>query len=279
MQQYNSAQQLSIARGRDFMDMDAESAHARSLSSLNIPSVAFLASHKERSEAFQENVEELDELIANLTANLHLDGVKNSKDKEFERLQKEQAEQRRIIAIAERAARQKEAQARDPHKKVELKLENTRKFGKDFLETIRIPMQQVDFVGDAGVDHISMVDVVQIRQRCKQISDGATPSVESLIDELTRMDRLHGYDPKTGKPPAGSRKDDEKPEPPADQNAQSAMSPGGKQSNAPTSPLSTTGKSAVSPVSPKAQMPISLTEEKRAKVASQKSMAFVPMSP
>merc|ERR1719201_1049386 len=201
MQQFSTAQQLTISRSK----WKGKEQDARNLPNTN---ATVLASRQEREDAFKEDVAAVDTLIHNLAANLRLDGGINSKEaRELERLKKEREEARLRQVAEERAARQKEAEARDPHKKVHLKLENTRKFGKDFLEELRVPMQQVDFVTEAGVDHVNMVDILQIRQRCKRCDTRATPSVDTLIQDQTRSDALRGLDPKTGKPlalPAGS---------------------------------------------------------------------------
>jgi len=165
-----------------------------------------LASHKERANAFNDDAVGVENLIYDLVSHMG-NGVKNSKEKELERQAALREEARRLNAAEERLARKKEAAARDPHKKVNLKVENTRKFGMAFLDEMCVPMQQVGFSGHAGVQHVNMVDVLSIRQKCKQIDSGVTPTVESLIEEQTRLDRLRGVNAKTGKAKAASTGD------------------------------------------------------------------------
>jgi len=260
MQQFSTAQQLTISRSK----WKGKEQDARNLPNTN---TTVLASRKEREDAFKEDVAAVDTLIHNLAANLRVDGGINSKEaREMERLKKEREEARLRQVAEERAARQKEAEARDPHKKVHLKLENTRKFGKDFLEELRVPMQQVDFVTEAGVDHVNMVDILQIRQRCKRCDTRATPSVDTLIQDQTRSDALRGLDPKTGKPlalPAGSS-----------HSAKGEAATTKKSQSGSSSKLATAGRTSIS--GGRAERPsVVMDEVKQARIASNISQAHV----
>lgn len=253
MQQYASAQQLTMSRtSAAGFDTEAGQAGAqtnRTLSTMNVPSAAFLASHKEREEAFKTSAAEVDNLIQSLGASIRLEGVKNSKQRDMDRLNKEREEAKRRLKEQERLGREREAAARDPHRKVDLKVENTRKFGMALVEEMKVPMQQVDFATDGGVEQINMVDILQIRQKCKRCDTRATPSVEVLIDDQARRDRLLGNDPKTGKR----------------RNGASVMTTS-------QSKLASTGQSALGS---RAQLPMAMTEGKQAKLNSRKSMFFM----
>jgi hypothetical protein len=176
---------------------------SRTQSSINVSSAAYLASQKEREEAFRENANEVDSLIQTLASNIRFDSLKSNKEKNQERLAKERENAERRRAAEERAARMKEAAARDPHIKVNIRIENQRKFGMESIEDLKVPMQQVDFATDSGIEQVNMVDILLIRQRCKRCDLRSTPSVDTLIDDQARKDRLQGLDAKTGKPTAG----------------------------------------------------------------------------
>jgi len=272
MKQYNAAQQLSSSRSFS----EAESEHVKP----QIVSVELLKSHRERAEAFKNDALAVDNLIMNLTSNLRLDGATGAKAKELERLKKEAEEARRRQAAEERAARAQEAAARDPHKKVNLKIENTKKFGMAFIEELSIPMQQVDFHDDNGIQQVSMVDVLQIRQRCKRCDTTATPSVESLIADQSRSDRMQGRDPKTGrrKPPkdgssgslpAGPSKSGS----PTDSHPESPVE--GKRARInPESKLSQTGQATIEK-GPRKKTDLTLTKRKEARMKTQQSHAHM----
>lgn len=284
MQQYAEAQQSSAMRrsfgGGSFLTeaMGPDAFNRSSASMKEAQTAALVTSSKEREQAFKESAAEVDGLILGLTSSLRLDGA-SSKSREEQRLAKEREEARRRQAAEERAAREKEAEARDPHKKVNLRLENTRKYNMDSIEELGVPMQQVDFVGHAGVDSINMVDVLSMRRKCKQLSGGCTPSVRDLIDDQTRHDRLHGFDPKTGKPKSASTSN--LPEAvatlklPAEQATLKLPAEPDKE-NLPITPskLVSTGKQAVAPPR-EGPLVLGLTEEKRLQVESQKSQIFI----
>jgi hypothetical protein len=195
LQQYSSAQHAKGKGGHS--DSDAV---ALNRSSQNAFSNSMYGTAKELEQSFKEKSSMVDGLIQTLSSNLRLDGPNSFKSKAEQQAAKLREEQRRQKIAEEKHARLRMAQARDPHRKVNLRVDNTRKFGMEAIDALPIPMSEVQFNGNSGMETVNMVDCLKIRQQCKRIDTECTPSVQSLIEDQMRTDRLRGLDPKTGKP-------------------------------------------------------------------------------
>eukprot|EP00927_Polykrikos_kofoidii_P076614 TRINITY_DN73680_c0_g1_i1.p1 TRINITY_DN73680_c0_g1~~TRINITY_DN73680_c0_g1_i1.p1 ORF type:complete len:318 (-),score=54.83 TRINITY_DN73680_c0_g1_i1:347-1300(-) len=150
-----------------------------------------------QARAFQEGARAVDDLLQGIARSSRLDHIGS---REEERRQLEQEEARRQAEADMRRARRREREARDPHRKVALKLENRRRF--DAAERAstadHVPLCKVDFVGPRGPETVDLVDVGQLRSRCQQLNEGA--SVRSLMELSRRRDRLAKASP----PPASN---------------------------------------------------------------------------
>lgn len=192
LQQYTTAQQgakSGCGVASDALGMADLIDRTQSCSSRSVPPSALHGTSKDWEQSFNDDAMAVDVLIQTLASNLRYDSMKNDKLREAEQLAKAREEQRRARAAEERLARQREAVARDPHKKVSMKIENTRKYNMEAVHEMGIPMTQVQFTGSAGVESVDMVDYSKIRQRCKQMDTGSTPSVRALVEEQARLDR------------------------------------------------------------------------------------------
>jgi len=140
-----------------------------------------------QARAFREGARAVDQLIEGISRSVRMDHLDHSEDR---RLSEQEDELRRQQESELRRARRKEREARDPHRKVALKLENRRRFERQLgqPETQEsIPTRKVDFISFKGTERVAMVDVGQIRARCKQLSGGAT--VRSLLDHQRQKEQ------------------------------------------------------------------------------------------
>eukprot|EP00929_Paragymnodinium_shiwhaense_P110046 TRINITY_DN76746_c0_g1_i1.p1 TRINITY_DN76746_c0_g1~~TRINITY_DN76746_c0_g1_i1.p1 ORF type:complete len:434 (-),score=109.58 TRINITY_DN76746_c0_g1_i1:85-1386(-) len=131
------------------------------------------------ARAFREGARVVDELIEGLTSQ-RLDHLANRADA---RRLGELEEERRQRELEMKRARRKEREARNPAKKVALKLENRRRYGavdeSGVAQDVSIPTCKVEFVSSKGFERVNLVDVGQLQAR-SVVSQGAT--VRSLLD-------------------------------------------------------------------------------------------------
>jgi hypothetical protein len=109
---------------------------------------------------------------------------KGSRQEQEDREKREEEQREKELEL--RRARKREAMARDPHRKIDIRLENKRRFG-DTAGDAAIPMQQIEFVGSNGSDRVQMVDVTVLRARCQLLQNGTT--VDSLLQAQKQADK------------------------------------------------------------------------------------------
>lgn len=144
--------------------------------------------------AFLENASALDHQIEDMARNIRLDHLGNQQE-DRARSERDEARKRREAEL--RRARKKEQEAKDPHKKVALRIENKRRFELDIMDEVsstysqghvaEIPMQQVEVVGAKGREKVSLVDVRLLRSRCQMLDGGA--NVRTMLDRQERKER------------------------------------------------------------------------------------------
>lgn len=86
-----------------------------------------------------------------------------------------------------RRARKREQMARDPHRKVTLRLDNKRRFEMDSLDKAGVPMRQESFVGTKGCETVDLVDVRVLRSSCKGLVEGL--NVREILDKVEHSER------------------------------------------------------------------------------------------
>lgn len=136
-----------------------------------------LSSVKPNNERWADTVREVDGL---LEASLSNFAAKQGGKSEAEAAEEEKRQHVREM----RRALRRQQQARDPHRKVELKLANRRRYGQQpgSGPAPQVPMQKVKFMGGhRGSVHI--VDVNKIQSRCKELSFG---NVSSMMAQLAK---------------------------------------------------------------------------------------------
>lgn len=175
-----------------------------------------------RARAFQEGAVAVDELLARGAAAARSDESLRSREEVQRQLDQEEAKRRRESDL--RRARRREREARDPHRKVALKLENRRRFGQgDDMDATSdvatdavacrlkqptrcrsqvadedgIPMQVIDVASANGnVHQVAVVDVRSLRAKCQGLAEGGPsgPSaVRSLLEQQRRREKLASY--------------------------------------------------------------------------------------
>merc|ERR1712083_201712 len=82
----------------------------------------------------------------------------------------------------ERARREKEL-----HKKVQLRLENKRRFEDDALDKASIPMSKVEVQGNTCRETVSLVDVRTLQSRCLFLEEG-THDVKAMLNTQRRQE-------------------------------------------------------------------------------------------
>eukprot|EP00931_Biecheleriopsis_adriatica_P092567 TRINITY_DN66371_c0_g1_i1.p1 TRINITY_DN66371_c0_g1~~TRINITY_DN66371_c0_g1_i1.p1 ORF type:complete len:318 (-),score=51.11 TRINITY_DN66371_c0_g1_i1:109-1062(-) len=141
-----------------------------------------------REELFQKKAADVSRMLEGIARNVRLDHL--SGDNREAKLKAERDEERRCREAEERRARQRERQARDPQKKVALKLENRRRFGRtSSVCGPSVPMHEVEVSGQAGNDKVGMVDVASLRNRCQRLNPGSITSVDLLLQDQRRRER------------------------------------------------------------------------------------------
>lgn len=132
-------------------------------------------------QAFLDDVRVVEESIQDLSKSIRLEHLDGSALHTRQNSQLEAVRRRREEDI--RRARKLEQQARDPHRKIQLKLENRRRFSESTHRGV--PMQVVDIVGRAGKEEVSMVDTRALRGRCLGM-DAGDRTVAQLLDRRMR---------------------------------------------------------------------------------------------
>lgn len=142
-----------------------------------------------RAEAFEEAANHCFDRIDTLTKSIRLEHLSDSPEARAEKeaaKEREEARKRREVEL--RRARKREQAARDPHRKVALRLENTRRFKQDEVDKMDVPMLRMSVNGRSGPEQETLVDVRKIRTRCQLIDEG--PSVHTLLDLQRHRERF-----------------------------------------------------------------------------------------
>lgn len=182
---------LDSSQGIDRKGMNAEQATAQLISaSLESP-----GSSKQKMETiaaqFNDEVTAMESQIADLGKSLQLNNFLKDDESDAEakvQEEREAAKKRREVDI--RKARLKEKSARDPHRKVKLRLENKRRFDMDSIDETGIPTTKVTFRGLKGSENMRLVDVQALRSKCHGLTEGIH-SVHKLVELQQRKDVTH----------------------------------------------------------------------------------------
>jgi len=120
-----------------------------------------------KPEEFLQETANLDHRIEDMSRAVRFDHLEGSKSEEKARQKRDEARKQKEAEL--RSARKREQEARNPQRKVALRLENKRRFEQETLEDPSIPMIKVEVPGSHAV---SVVDVRMLRSRCRMMGEG-----------------------------------------------------------------------------------------------------------
>lgn len=143
----------------------------------------------EQDALFQRTAADASRMLEGIARSVRLEHL--SEGQQENKLKAEKEEERRQQALEERRARQRERQARDPRRKVALKVENRRRFGRTDssggLCGSSVPMCEVSVGGKGGHETVGLVDVAGLRSRCQRLDSGSQKA--STVDLLLQDQR------------------------------------------------------------------------------------------
>jgi len=128
---------------------------------------------------FHDEITAMESQIAEIGKSLQMNRF-SKEEAEAKVLEEREAEKRRR-ELELRKARLKEKAAHDPHRKIQLRLENKKRFEMDTLDKAGIPTTHVTFQGYAGCEKMNLVDVVALRSKCQGLTEGIH-SVSKLVE-------------------------------------------------------------------------------------------------
>mmetsp|Transcript_102868 Transcript_102868/g.286477 ORF Transcript_102868/g.286477 Transcript_102868/m.286477 type:complete len:796 (-) Transcript_102868:566-2953(-) len=138
------------------------------------------------AEEFNRGMKAIDHQLDDISRSMRSDHLSpNLRQEALEREQREAERRRREAEM--RKARKREQAARNPHKKVALRLENTRRFDHEAEQNKGIPIQRIDVVGAKGSETVELVDVTVLKSRCMDLREGA--NLQSLLELQRTRDR------------------------------------------------------------------------------------------
>eukprot|EP00929_Paragymnodinium_shiwhaense_P042847 TRINITY_DN22106_c0_g1_i1.p1 TRINITY_DN22106_c0_g1~~TRINITY_DN22106_c0_g1_i1.p1 ORF type:complete len:939 (+),score=315.04 TRINITY_DN22106_c0_g1_i1:80-2896(+) len=137
-----------------------------------------------KPEVFFESFQAVSAMLEDCAKSLRCEAMDKGK-REAARAAAERAAEQRRMEEALRKARKKESEARQPAKKVQLRLENKRRFEADASSGKEIPMMQLTVQGAHGPELHTVVDVKQLQQKMRGIEGGV--SVDDMLEEIRRQ--------------------------------------------------------------------------------------------
>mmetsp|Transcript_51026 Transcript_51026/g.110548 ORF Transcript_51026/g.110548 Transcript_51026/m.110548 type:complete len:1007 (+) Transcript_51026:182-3202(+) len=140
-----------------------------------------------KTEVFLADLSAVEKQFQELEKSLRLEHLSDGSNTDKMKAERE-VERRRKDELLRRA-RKKEQSARDPKKKVTLRIENTREFERDASEkNPNIPMTSMDFAGGfKGHEHIHVVDVQVLQQKCCFMGQGI--HVSTMLENMAARER------------------------------------------------------------------------------------------
>lgn len=200
--QQNSSQQVAAAK----LDL---SQHINNKKAISRHDAVVLDSPTDRQQKmdmlaaeFNEEVTAMENQMADLGKSLQMN--RYSKQEVAAKANEEREAEKRRREAEIRKARLKEKSARDPHRKIQIKLENRRRFEMDNIDQAGIPTTNVNIKGEWGSERMRMVDVQALRSKCQGLTEGIH-SVSKLVELQQRKARAAGSMMSTSMPNLGSR--------------------------------------------------------------------------
>jgi len=171
----------------------ARSGSAGGTTSANDGSEAFEAEELVDQEVFLKDLADVDHHIQDLARSILFQHLERASMEERAAAKAEEARRRREAEL--RRARKKEQMARDPKRKVALKIENKRRFsgheedepdakqGKD-----TIPLRKYEVYGESGSEKVNIVDILKIQSQCEMLNESG--GVDRMLDARHHSEKL-----------------------------------------------------------------------------------------
>merc|ERR1719440_543060 len=96
---------------------------------------------------FQRESEKIGRRLQDCSRKIRQDAGRKEDARRLQEDKERLEEERREMELEVKRARKREQMARDPNRKVNIKVENKRQFGMDAATDATIPMQSIDFNG------------------------------------------------------------------------------------------------------------------------------------
>jgi len=141
-------------------------------------------------ETFVKDLIDVDHHIQDLAKSILFQHLERSSVEERAAAKAEEARRRKEAEL--RRARKKEQNARDPKRKVALKIENKRRFSnyeEDAKEKDRsIPLRFYEVYGEKGSEKVNIVDILKIQSQCEMLNESG--GVDQMLEQRHRSERL-----------------------------------------------------------------------------------------
>ncbi|CAK9020134.1 unnamed protein product [Durusdinium trenchii] len=152
-------------------------------------------------ETFVKDLSDLDHHIQDLAKSILFQHLERASIEERAAAKAEEARRRREAEL--RRARKKEQMARDPKRKVALKIENKRRFSTEEEDSggqkkhHSIPLRYYEVYGEKGSEKINIVDILKIQSQCEMLNESG--GVDQMLDSRHRSEKLQRALTFTGK--------------------------------------------------------------------------------
>jgi len=147
-------------------------------------------------ESFLKGVAELDHQIQDMSRSILLSHLEKNSAQDKQDAKAEEARKRKEAEL--RRARKKEQNARDPKRKVALRIQNQRNFASFQAADPTVPKAKKDDIPIVkyevhslqGAEKVAIVDVMKIQNQCESLNQ---PFVQHMLEVRERSERLERY--------------------------------------------------------------------------------------
>lgn len=140
-------------------------------------------------ESFVKDLIDVDHHIQDLAKSILFQHLERASIEERAAAKAEEARRRKEAEL--RRARKKEQMARDPKRKVALKIENKRRFSdeEDGKQKDRsIPLRHYEVYGEKGSEKVNIVDILKIQSQCEMLNESG--GVDQMLEQRHRSEKL-----------------------------------------------------------------------------------------
>eukprot|EP00933_Yihiella_yeosuensis_P037822 TRINITY_DN31815_c0_g1_i1.p1 TRINITY_DN31815_c0_g1~~TRINITY_DN31815_c0_g1_i1.p1 ORF type:complete len:897 (-),score=182.05 TRINITY_DN31815_c0_g1_i1:320-3010(-) len=140
-------------------------------------------------EGFAKALAEINSEIEECGKSIRFEHLEKGAQDDKAQAAREEARRRKEAEL--RRARKKEQMARDPKRKVALRIENQRRFADIAGKKKHIPLQGYEVHGKAGPEKVQIVDILGIKNQCQFIdSPCSVPSMLEIIEREEKHRRI-----------------------------------------------------------------------------------------